>query len=238
MTATVARAADIAPRRSALGSLVTTVLDTSGVGGRLVRRLVEVPAGAGHAELTGPGGELWFVISGHGELECGAPARPAAFGPDQGMLIPAGTRYVLRCNGPAPVRLDIVALPGPAALPPGSPPLISDLAGCAVERTGNRRFRVLFGPGRGCAAATQFAGEIPPGRAPVHSHTYDEVVLVLAGTGVAHVGGAEHPLAPGTCVYLPPGEQHCLENTGPAPLRVLGVFQPGGSPAAKREAAP
>ena len=96
---------------------------------------------------------------------------------------------------------------------------------------------MVFGPGRGCAAATQFVGEIPPGRAPVHSHTYDEVVLILAGTGIAHVNGAQHPVAAGTCVYLPPGQQHCLENTGRDTLLVLGVFQPGGSPAAKKVAA-
>jgi mannose-6-phosphate isomerase-like protein (cupin superfamily) len=92
---------------------------------------------------------------------------------------------------------------------------------------------VLFGPGRGCARATQFVGEIPPGRAPVHSHAYDEVVLVLARSGVAHAGRVQHQLAAGTCVHLPPGQPHCLENTGPDTLVVLGVFQPGGSPAAK-----
>ena len=42
--------------------------------------------------------------------------------------------------------------------------------------------------------ATQFVGEIPPGRAPEHSHPYDEVVLILHGHGVAHIGGREHEL--------------------------------------------
>jgi uncharacterized cupin superfamily protein len=105
-----------------------------------------------------------------------------------------------------------------------------------VEVTGDRRFRVLFGPGNGCEAATQFLGEIPPGRAPLHSHTYDEVVLVLAGEGVLHADPAEHPIAAGSCIHLRPGQQHCLENTGQATLRVLGVFHPGGSPAAKTTA--
>jgi mannose-6-phosphate isomerase-like protein (cupin superfamily) len=258
MTATVARAAEIEPERTASGALVTTVLDTRGVGGRLVRRLVEVPAGAAHAAAAGPGGELWFVISGTGELDCGAAGpggsagagRPV--GPDQGIWVPAGANYQLRAAGPDPVRLDTVALPGPGGSggPAGSgaadqragTPLVSDLGACEVEQTGDRKFRVLLGPGRGCGAATQFVGEIPPGQAPVHSHTYDEVVLILGGTGIAHVNGAQHPVAPGTCVYLPPGQQHCLENTGRDTLLVLGVFQPGGSPAAKRvapgEAAP
>ncbi len=246
MTATVARAAEIDPERTSSGSLVTTVLDTRGVGGRLVRRLVEVPAGAAHAGLAGSGGELWFVIAGDGELDCGAgdggPGRagpgggPRPVGRDQGIWVPAGASYELRATGPGPVRLDIVALPGSPA-GGAAAPQVSKLAACEAEWTGDRRFRVVFGPGRGCAAATQFVGEIPPGRAPVHSHTYDEVVLILAGTGIAHVNGAQHPVAAGTCVYLPPGQQHCLENTGRDTLLVLGVFQPGGSPAAKKVAA-
>jgi mannose-6-phosphate isomerase-like protein (cupin superfamily) len=114
----------------------------------------------------------------------------------------------------------------------------SELGDCAVQVTGDRRFRVLFGPGSGCDAATQFVGEIPPGRAPEHSHPYDEAVLVLEGVGVLHAGPADQPLAPGSCVHLRPGQAHCLENTGTSTLRVLGVFHPGGSPAAKQGRSP
>jgi len=110
---------------------------------------------------------------------------------------------------------------------------MSYLSDCEVEVTGDRRFRVLLGPGRGCEAATQFRGEIPPGQAPEHSHPYDEVVRILEGEGVAHAGGADLPLTPGSCLHLPRGLPHCLENTGTETLVVLGVFHPGGSPAAK-----
>jgi len=136
----------------------------------------------------------------------------------------AGQRHAARWPG--------AARAGPAA----AQPRLSELADRPVEVTGDRRFRVLFGPGNGCEAATQFVGEIPPGRAPLHSHTYDEVVLVLEGEGVLHAGPGEHSIAPGSCIHLPPGQQHCLENTGQGTLRVLGVFHPGGSPAAKTSA--
>ena len=238
------------------GAVVRTLLDTGAGRDGLVRRLVEVFPGSQFEGAAGPGGELGFVIAGRGRLTCGAMTE-APVRPDTGLWLPPGGRYRLASDGPGALRLDSVSLPagsaGPGgtgaasaprpAGPAGAPgdaavPRLSELGDCAVEVTGDRRFRVLFGPGNGCSAATQFVGEIPPGRAPAHSHTYDEVVLVLVGEGVLHAGSGDHPLAPGSCVHLPPGEPHCLENTGRATLRVLGVFHPGGSPASKREGPP
>jgi mannose-6-phosphate isomerase-like protein (cupin superfamily) len=81
---------------------------------------------------------------------------------------------------------------------------------------------------------TQFVGTIPPGRAGMHSHTYDEVVYVLEGEGVLHIdGGGSTPIARGSCIHLPPLLEHSLENVGQAPLRVLGVFHPSGDPASR-----
>jgi quercetin dioxygenase-like cupin family protein len=206
----------------------------------LVRRMVTVPPGSRFEGIAGAGGELWFMIAGSGRLDtAGLGDGGAPVGRDTGVWIPPRRRY--RLDAERGARLDAVALP---AAEPGTAgtagtagitgtPRIAELGACEVEQTGDRRFRVLLGPGRGCEAATQFVGEIPPGRAPEHSHPYDEVVLILDGHGVAHAGGTDHALAPGTRVHLPRGLPHCLENTGPATLVVLGVFHPGGSPAAK-----
>jgi quercetin dioxygenase-like cupin family protein len=209
-----------------------TALARTGTGGRgLARTLAEVPPGGRHLGAAGPGGELWFVIDGSGRLDLDGAPGPALV-KDRGLWIPAAAGYRLWSEGPGVLRLDIVALPVAAAA--GSPrPVSRDLRDCAVETTGDRVFRVLFGPGLDCAVATQFVGEIPPGRAPEHSHPYDEVVLVLQGTGVGHAGGADRELSAGTCLHLPPGLPHCLENTGPGAMRVLGVFHPADSPAAK-----
>jgi mannose-6-phosphate isomerase-like protein (cupin superfamily) len=97
----------------------------------------------------------------------------------------------------------------------------------AGTATAGRMFRLLAP----CATATQFVGYIPVGRAPDHFHKYDEVVYVLDGTGELHIDGETVPLVAGTCVHLPNGLVHCLENTGPGELQVLGVFRPAGSPA-------
>ncbi len=227
------------------GAVVRTVLAAGAGRDGLIRRLVEVFPGARFEGTAGPAGELWFVIAGIGRLESGAgPAMPVR--PGTGLWLPPGARYRLCGDGPGVLRLDSVSLPARAADSDGTgargwagapgnaaAPRLAELRDCPVQVTGNRRFRVLFGPGNGCGAATQFVGEIPPGRAPDHSHPYDEMVLVLEGEGVLHTGPADHPLAPGSCVHLPPGEPHCLENTGRTTLRVLGVFHPGGSPASK-----
>ncbi len=57
---------------------------------------------------------------------------------------------------------------------------------------------------------------------------------MLAGQGVVHLSGTDTAIGPGTSIYLPPLQPHCLENTGAVPLQVLGVFHPAGSPAAKQ----
>jgi mannose-6-phosphate isomerase-like protein (cupin superfamily) len=213
--------------------VVRTLVDTAPGRDGVVRRRVEMPPGSRVEAASGPGGELWYVIDGAGLLTFeegpGTPIRR-----DTALWLPPGTRCHLAAGAAEPLTLDRVTLPaGPQASAEAAEPRLSELGDCAVEVTGDRQFRVLFGPGAGCEAATQFVGEIPPGRAPLHSHTYDEVVLVLDGEGVLHAGPAEHPIAPGTCIHLSPGQQHCLENTGQRTLRVLGVFHPGGTPAAK-----
>jgi mannose-6-phosphate isomerase-like protein (cupin superfamily) len=97
--------------------------------------------------------------------------------------------------------------------------------------TAGRAFRLLATPELGCQSVTQFVGYIPVVRAPDHFHKYDEVVYVLEGDGKLHVDGESVTLRAGTCVHLPSGLVHCLENVGPGEMRVLGVFRPAGSPA-------
>ncbi len=225
-------------------------------GGGLGRRLIDIPARSALAGTAGARGELWFVIEGNGRLEAGR-GHGLGLRADQGVFLPPGLEYSVHADGPAGLRLDLVTLPAAPGDQPGATggrardsgeqdrgtrdlveqdrgaPVSRALADCEVETTGDRRFRVLFGPGRGCDIATQFVGEIPPGRAPDHSHPYDELVLILDGAGVAHVGGRAHAVSRGTCLHLPPGLPHCLENTGSTTMRVLGVFHPADSPAAK-----
>ena len=234
----VVRAADVTRRDAGPGASLRFLVETGNGAPGLVRRLADLAPGGRIEGRSVDADELWFVLGGTGELEAGGrPAVPLR--PDRGVLIPAGMAFAVRAGAAAGLRLDMVALPaapravGPA--PAGTGPAVSDFTDAEIETTGDRQFRVLFGPGKGCSVATQFVGEIPPGRAPDHSHPYDEVVLILQGEGIAHIGGTEHRLSAGTCAHLPPGLVHCLENTGSSMMRVLGVFHPADSPAAKLE---
>jgi mannose-6-phosphate isomerase-like protein (cupin superfamily) len=97
--------------------------------------------------------------------------------------------------------------------------------------TAARQFVLGVTPAVACASVTQFIGFVPPGRAPDHFHRYDEVLYVLEGEGVLHIGDEHAPFERGSCVHLPATLVHSLENTGAVELRLLGVFRPAGSPA-------
>lgn len=182
-------------------------------------------------------------------LRFDAPAEPRTHADDDVLL------YVVAGSGVAELGGDRVELaPGTAAfVRHGTPWRVSEASGLELlsvrvlepipadashavvaaedaeegTATAGRAFRLLA-PNE---SATQFVGYIPVGRAPDHFHTYDEVVYVLEGNGALHIDGETAELRPGSCVHLPARLVHCLENTGPGELQVLGVFRPAGSPA-------
>ena len=224
-TPTVRRPGQAPARPLAPGVTAAEMLnDQHGCRGLHQRRL-RLADGAAMTGIAGGRGEAWYVIRGSGVLDAD-PAGTAGLRPGTAVWLRSSVGY--RCQG----DLEILAITVCAGDDPGGPALhVTTLEACPVERTGDREFRVLLSAG---LPITQFAGLIPPGRAPEHQHTYDEVVHVLAGQGVVHLGGERTEIGPGTSIYLPPRTPHCLENTGSEPLQVLGVFYPAGSPAAKQ----
>jgi len=204
--------------------------DAQGCRGLHQRRL-GFAAGARLPGTAGGRGEAWYVITGTGSLDTERTGS-LALAPGTAVWLEPGAGYDCQADGEL-AMLAVTLRAGSECAGPSRP--VVRLEDCEPEITGDREFRVLLSEG---LTITQFAGMIPPGRAPAHHHTYDEVVHVLAGRGVVHLGdtGAPTgtPIGPGTSIYLPPLQPHCLENTGQEPLRVLGVFHPAGSPAAKQ----
>jgi len=202
--------------------------DADGCRGLHQRRL-SLAGGSVVTGVAGGRGEAWYVIRGSGTLDAKGH-ETATLAPGTAVWLRDSLRYECRASA----DLEVVAVAVQAGAEAGGPGMrVVTLDACEPERTGDREFRVLLSEG---LAFTQFAGLIPPGRAPEHHHTYDEVVHVLAGHGVVHLSGTAAEIGPGTSVYLPPYQPHCLENTGRDLLQVLGVFYPAGSPAAKHEA--
>ena len=219
----VRRPEQVTPRALGAGASVLEMLnDEHGCRGLHQRRL-RLDSGGELTGTAGGRGEAWYVISGSGSLDGGVTLEPGT-----AVWLSPGLEYRAAAAG----ELAILAITLRAGDGEGAEPHSVRFEDCAVERTGDREFRVLLSAG---LSITQFAGFIPPGRAPEHQHTYDEVVHVLAGSGVVHLGDEDIEIGPGTSIYLPPHQPHCLENTGTEPLRVLGVFHPAGSPAAKKE---
>jgi mannose-6-phosphate isomerase-like protein (cupin superfamily) len=201
----------------------------------LEQTLLECATGRSRPRSTGECEEVLFVLAGEGVLH--TAGRGHALEPEAGAYLAPGRSYELENPGPAPLRIVAVRVPDPdpgpsdGAAPPGDPVRrLADQETAAA--TAQREFRIVADPSTGLRSATHFVGYIPVGRAPDHFHTYDEVIYVLDGEGVMHVGGAHHPLLAGSSIQLPARTVHCLENSGGNVMRVVAVFRPAGSPAA------
>ena len=186
----------------------------------LLTQRVVVLSGGEHAEAAD---EVIYVLDGDGELEVGGERHRLR--PGTSAFLAGGTRWT--ADGVRVLSV-LVHDPPPASAPFGVRDLTAEEKGSA---TSGRQFVLGARPELGCASATQFIGLVPPGRAPDHYHTYDEVIYILEGEGELHIAGDIASLRPGSCVHLPARLVHCLANTGDSELRLLGVFRPAGSPA-------
>jgi mannose-6-phosphate isomerase-like protein (cupin superfamily) len=196
---------------------------------RLEQRVLRFAPGRSEQRATGDRQEVLYVQSGRGTLHLGGETHPLE--QDTGAFLVPGDSFAV--ENPGPDELVVVSVTAPCEGEERSRVTVRYADRESLPATPNREFRFLVNEDLGCLDVTQFVGTIPPGRAPLHSHHYDEVVYVVEGEGVLHLAGKDTPIGPGSCIYLPPLQEHCLENTGPTPMRVLGVFHPSGSPANK-----
>lgn len=64
----------------------------------------------------------------------------------------------------------------------------------------------------------------PGAAAPLHTHTVEETMLVLAGTIWVRIGGEQYTLGPEHTVIIPPHTPHAWGNAGPGVARLLWAF--------------
>ena len=199
---------------------------------RLEQRVERFGRGRSASRSPGQDQEVLYVASGTGRLHVGG--REYVLEPDMGVFVAAGEGYEIESDSDEELVLVCVRAPQEGPVEPDPDRRTVRFADREpLPAKPNREFRYLVNQDLGCRDVTQFVGLIPPGRAPMHSHTYDEVIYVVEGAGVLHIGGRETPIAAGSCIHLPPLEEHCLENTGGQTMRVLGVFHPSGDPASR-----
>ena len=156
-------------------------------------------------------------------------------GPETGVYLRPGQTLTVENAGPGVVRFVSSQCPDSSSKPSEQAPIVK-LSDRRALPTADRWYRVLVDDEVGSEQVTQFVGSIPPGRAPDHFHEYEEVLFILRGEGRMWAGDMNTPIGPGSCIYLPKRQVHCVENTGDGELRLLGVFYPAGSPAVRYEA--
>jgi len=128
-------------------------------------------------------------------------------GPDSIVLVSS------RCPEPNTINEFVTPLTAPNSGPaPPSPSPLVRLADRPAQPTADRWYRVMVDDEIGSTKATQFVGSIPPGRAPDHFHQYEEVLFILKGEGRMWAGETNTPIKAGSCIYLPKGQVHCVEN--------------------------
>lgn len=191
--------------------------------------------------------EIIYVLQGAATILIDGWPYPVQ--PESGIYLRPGA--ILTVDNPGPERFVLISsqCPEPLATSETLPPFIAHspeaspgerssivrLLDRAAVPTADRWYRVLVDDEVGSTQVTQFVGSIPPGRAPDHFHNYEEVLVILRGVGRMWAGKTNTPIATGSCIYLPKGQVHCVENTGDDELRLLGVFYPAGSPSVRYE---
>lgn len=201
--------------------------------------------GISSARRNPVGEEVFYVVNGSGA--CYIDGYSYGLAPGTAVYVPPGSVYQIENlddRGRGVSELGIVSVCCPEEENPevGIDPIVRAAQDTKPFRTvreeeveaiaaGDRTFKLLVNPDLGALRVTQFVGLIPPGRAPMHHHTYEEAIYVIEGEGCVHTEDGDAAFRAGSSIYLPRFVKHCLENTGTSSIRVLGVFHPSGSPA-------
>jgi mannose-6-phosphate isomerase-like protein (cupin superfamily) len=198
----------------------------------LEQRVVRFEPGRSSSRNLGDRQEVLYVVSGGGELEL--DGERYGLEPDTGVFVVPGETYTIDNPGPEPLQLVSVVAPADRLTATAARRVTVRFADQPeLPASSERTFKYLVNQDAGCFDVTQFVGIVQPSKAPFHSHTYDEVGYIVEGEGYAHIDGQSIPLRAGSCFHLASGQEHCIENSGSTPMRILGVFHPSGDPASR-----
>lgn len=232
---------DDGPVSTLANATTRTVIAPSTGADRITQSVHDYAPGISPTMVNPVAEEALYVISGEGVCRIDGHAYPIRPGcaifvpPSAACSIEASAtlRILSACCPEDPQRHE-VPHPSPASATPPHLVVHEDDRDpiCAGK---DRIFRYLVYTDLGCRQVTQFAGWIPPSKAPFHYHTYEEGIFILEGHGVVHTDEEAADFGPGSSIYFPVGVRHCVENPGDATIKLLGAFYPSGSPGAAYE---
>lgn len=216
----------------------SVISQTSGAK-RITQTVSDYASGLSPAVVNPKAEEVLYVASGEGK--CRVNGFEYALRPGAAMFIPPAAVYQIENTGTDKMRIVSACCPEDpqrhivdGALPAasGEPPhlMVHEDLREDIRAGKDRLFRYLVYTDLGCKQITQFAGWIPPSKAPVHHHTYEEGIFILEGHGIVHTDEESCEFGPGNSVYFPIGVRHCVENPGTSTIKLLGAFYPSGSP--------
>lgn len=178
---------------------------------------------------------LW-VMSGDGEIEVGE--RRFALAAPCGVYVRAGEAF--RFHAASALTVYVSACPAVEALheladmPPyfdhAWPDRVVPIDEAGRTAMGPRWFQMLVDKRIGSTTAAQFIGHIPPSRAEMHRHLYEEALIILSGEGVIWNETSAARVRAGDVIFFPRKHLHSLECTAPEGMDVVGLIHPGDNP--------
>jgi mannose-6-phosphate isomerase-like protein (cupin superfamily) len=222
-----------------------TVISQNSGAQRITQTVSDYAPGLSPAVVNPSSEEVLYVASGEGK--CHVNGFEYTLSSGAAIFVLPGAVYNIENTGTETMRLVGSCCPedpqrhmvdGPLKAGSGKPPrlLVHEDLREDIRAGQDRLFRYLVYTDLGCKQITQFAGWIPPSKAPVHYHTYEECIFILEGHGIVHTDGESCEFGVGSSIYFPAGARHCVENPGASRIKLLGAFYPSGSPGEAYEA--
>jgi quercetin dioxygenase-like cupin family protein len=238
---TVMTESDVEPV-TAIGSAVTerVIIPGGHYAEPMIHRSLRIGAGESPARRDDLNDELLYVMAGAGTIAIGVDGHEESIEVRQGdavqihsgessrVVVAEGELHLLSFLVPAPVTPWSAQLARPVDR-------VIHVAHLGEQHsqaaTADRQFEVLFDRNRGSRGATMFVGFIPTSGAPEHYHLYDEICVIVRGSGFLHALGRTQPIEPGSAFHVAPRLLHAIENPNSDDVWILGVFRPEGSAA-------
>lgn len=99
-----------------------------------------------------------------------------------------------------------------------------DFSKCAWEERSAFAKLLVY---QGAQNLTVAIGEMKPGGPhKPHAHRYEQVILVISGQALLHIGDQFYPMTPGCIMAIPPDAIHMFEPVGEEPVYYVDLFSP------------